>query len=43
MDWIEERLLVDVLDPDMRADDHAGMIMQNWRAMFGMDRPDRES
>ncbi|MDA4846508.1 VOC family protein [Hoeflea poritis] len=41
--WIEERLLIEVLDPEMRADYRAGMTMQNWRAMFDMDRPDRES
>ncbi|WP_206057148.1 hypothetical protein [Nitratireductor sp. XY-223] len=37
--WIEDRLLIEVLDPDMRAAYRAGMTVRNWRAMFGMDRP----
>ena len=41
--WTGEQLRVEVLDPDGRADDHAGMTMQNWRAMFGIGRPDRDS
>ncbi len=35
--WLEDRLLVEVLDPDMQADYASGMTVRNWRAMFGMD------
>ncbi|WP_419910108.1 VOC family protein [Hoeflea sp.] len=35
--WIEDRLLIEVLDPKMRADYRAGMTVRNWRAMFGMN------
>ncbi|MEO1017928.1 MAG: hypothetical protein AAFY56_09565 [Pseudomonadota bacterium] len=35
--WLENRLLVEVLDPAMQADYHRGMTMANWARMFGMD------
>lgn len=34
--WLEDRLLVEVLDPKMQRDYAQGMTVQNWRAMFGL-------
>ncbi len=34
--WVENRLLVEVLDPDMQADYSKSMSMQNWADMFGL-------
>jgi len=34
--WLEDRLLVEVLDPTMLADYRRGMTMQNWSDMFGL-------
>ncbi|WP_185020605.1 VOC family protein [Histidinibacterium lentulum] len=34
--WLENRLLVEVLDPAMQRDYARGMTMQNWRRMFGL-------
>lgn len=35
--WIEDRLLIEVLDPDMQRDYRAGMTAENWATMFGLD------
>lgn len=35
--WLENRLLVEVLDPQMSQDYRRGMTMENWRKMFGLD------
>ena len=35
--WLENRLLIKVLDPDMQQDHRRGMSQQNWRAMFNLD------
>ncbi len=35
--WLENRLLIEVLDPDMQQDYRSGMSQPNWRAMFGLD------
>lgn len=34
--WVEEDLLVEVLDPGMADDYRHGMTAANWRAMFGL-------
>ncbi|WP_209428041.1 hypothetical protein [Pararhodobacter sp. SW119] len=34
--WLEDRLLVEVLDAAMQRDYAQGMTAQNWRAMFGL-------
>src|SRR6056297_2847884 len=34
--WLENRLLVEVLDFAMQRDHERGMTMQNWRRMFGL-------
>lgn len=34
--WLEDRLLVEVLDPSMQRDYANGMTARNWRAMFGL-------
>jgi len=34
--WIENRLLIEVLDPDMQRDYKTGMTIENWAAMFGL-------
>lgn len=34
--WVEEDLLVEVLDPGMADDYRRGMTAANWRAMFGL-------
>ncbi len=34
--WLEDRLLVEVLDPAMQRDYANGMTARNWRAMFGL-------
>jgi hypothetical protein len=34
--WLENRLLVEVLDSAMQRDYGRGMTMQNWRTMFGL-------
>ncbi len=36
--WLENRLLVEVLDPGMQADYRSGMTAANWAAMFGLPR-----
>lgn len=36
--WLENRLLVEVLDAAMLADYRAGMTQDNWAAMFGFER-----
>jgi hypothetical protein len=36
--WIENRLLVEVLDPTMQRDYARGMTVTSWREMFGLDR-----
>jgi hypothetical protein len=33
--WLENRLLIEVLDPEMLADYRAGMTIRNWVEMFG--------
>jgi hypothetical protein len=33
--WLENRLLIEVLDPEMLADYRAGMTTRNWVEMFG--------
>jgi hypothetical protein len=38
--WIENRLLIEVLDPEMLADYRRGMSAANWAAMFGLARGD---
>lgn len=35
--WLENRLLIEVLDPQMQQDYRRGMSQRNWRAMFGLD------
>ena len=35
--WLENRLLVEVLDPKMQQDYRGGMSQQNWRAMLGLE------
>ena len=35
--WIEDRVLIEVLDPAMQADYRAGMTMAGWSRMFGLD------
>lgn len=34
--WLEDRLLIEVLDPAMQRDYAQGMTARNWRMMFGM-------
>jgi len=34
--WLEDRLLVEVLDPAMQCDYARGMTMRNWRKIFGL-------
>ena len=34
--WLEDRFLVEVLDPAMQRDYATGMTARNWRAMFGL-------
>ncbi|MEM1284363.1 MAG: hypothetical protein AAGH43_03170 [Pseudomonadota bacterium] len=34
--WLEGRLLIEVLDPDMQADYRRGMTMERWGRMFGL-------
>lgn len=34
--WLENRLLVEILDADMRRDYHKGMTSKNWASMFGL-------
>lgn len=34
--WLEDRVLIEWLDPDMQADYHRGMTAANWAAMFGL-------
>jgi len=34
--WVENRLLVEVLDPEMLGDYRAGMTAEHWQRMFGM-------
>ena len=35
--WVENRVLVEVLDDAMSRDYRAGMTTENWKAMFGME------
>ena len=35
--WLENRLLVEVLDPAMRARYRSGMTVANWQRMFALD------
>ena len=35
--WLENRVLIEWLDPEMSAAYRAGMTMDNWAAMFGLD------
>jgi len=35
--WLENRLLVEVLDPAMQRDYARGMAVTNWKAMFSLD------
>ena len=35
--WLEDRLLVEVLDPEMREDYRRGMTAENWAHMFGLE------
>lgn len=35
--WLENRLLVEVLDPQMQSDYRRGMSMQNWSDMVGLE------
>ena len=35
--WIDNRLLIEVLDPEMQQDYRSGMTRGNWAAMFGFD------
>ncbi|MBW8639804.1 hypothetical protein K1W69_21600 [Hoeflea sp. WL0058] len=35
--WLENRILVEVLDPDMQKDYREGMTIGNWKAMFGLE------
>ncbi|MEJ6393685.1 hypothetical protein V8J82_10485 [Gymnodinialimonas sp. 2305UL16-5] len=34
--WVENRVLIEVLDPAMQRDYRAGMTAENWRAMFDL-------
>ncbi|MEO0917449.1 MAG: hypothetical protein AAFY31_10785 [Pseudomonadota bacterium] len=34
--WLEGRLLIEVLDPEMQRDYRANMTMDNWQKMFGI-------
>ncbi len=34
--WIENRLLIEVLDPQMQQAYRSGMTVENWKRMFGM-------
>ncbi|WP_299615869.1 hypothetical protein [uncultured Tateyamaria sp.] len=34
--WLEDRVLVEALDPDMAEDYHRNMTAAQWRAMFGL-------
>jgi len=34
--WLENRLLVEVLDPQMQQDYRCGMTASNWSSMFGL-------
>ena len=36
--WLENRLLVELLDPEMQRDYRQGMTAENWAAMFGLSR-----
>ena len=36
--WLENRLLVELLDKSMQEDYRAGMTAENWAAMFGLRR-----
>jgi hypothetical protein len=36
--WIENRLLIEVLDPTMKEDYRDGMTRENWASMFGLKR-----
>jgi hypothetical protein len=36
--WLENRILVEVLDPAMQRDYARGMTVTSWREMFGLDR-----
>lgn len=36
--WIENRLLIEVLDPTMQDAYRAGMTKENWARMFGLER-----
>ncbi len=35
--WLENRILVEVLDPEMQKDYREGMTIANWKAMFGLE------
>ena len=35
--WLENRLLVEVLDPTMQVDYRRGMTAENWAKMFGLE------
>lgn len=37
--WLENRLLVEVLDPVMQRQYRTGMTQQNWQNMFGLSEP----
>lgn len=34
--WLENRLLVELLDAEMQEDYRAGMTVSNWKSMFGL-------
>ncbi|WP_343561925.1 hypothetical protein [Kiloniella sp. b19] len=34
--WLENRLLIEVLDPEMQESYRTGMTMKNWERMFGL-------
>jgi len=34
--WLENRILIEILDPKMQQDYKTGMTASNWRKMFGM-------
>ena len=36
--WLENRLLIEVLDPKLQADYRTGMTAENWARMFGFDQ-----
>ena len=36
--WLENRLLVELLDAEMQRDYRNGMTVENWAAMFGLSR-----